>query len=363
MPNSTGQRSSSQESATRWARWTVAVTLLVGILLIGLDVYRTGWAPLGPAQSTTTTKTTTENKSTRTGTGSTERREVTTASKETTVERALGQPGLWLVRLLIVVLVAFFSGAAVQRILLGEFSLKIGPVEVPPLPAVPPEPLSSVPEQLVDALKGAEMAVGMAVEQVPQESVITSSSYVMDLLNKIQEAGPADYAVIDIKTGNSWLTTRLFLFAILLQRMQALRTFVFVDTRGRISRRFVGVAAPEIVRWRLAREYPWLERAFAQAYCSIQSPNIQSDSGALEPFVAGRLVEEFMRQPEIQGPERGPGDDWVQLPPNIWEHARWVNQRSSRLRRSIRCGVSRACGATCPYRDWTSWSRFSCWVP
>ena len=51
------------------------------------------------------------------------------------VERALGNSGLLLLRVGIVVLAAFLAGAVAQRVLLGDYALKVGPVEVPALTA------------------------------------------------------------------------------------------------------------------------------------------------------------------------------------------------------------------------------------
>jgi hypothetical protein len=126
----------------------------------------------------------------------------------------------------------------------------------------------------------------------------------MDLLNQIQGQGPSDYAVIDLGSGRSWLTTRLFVFAILLRRMRALRALVFVETQDGIAQRFLGVALPDTVRWRLAREYPWLEDAYAHAYCHIPDRMIRSEVGALDPYTAGMLVEQFNlnRGPVPDGP-------------------------------------------------------------
>ena len=327
MPETCGPRSVPQDVATRWAQRTVAIIFFVGVVLVGLEAYRTRSAPLGPAETTTTTRTTNEVKTTTKGTESTEKREVTTALKETTLERALGQPGLWLVRLLLIVLVAFFSGAAVQRILIGEFSLKLGPIEVPPLPTPPTDALARVPDAVVEAFQAEQVGGADFEPGIPKAPPLeVSSSHIKSLLEQIQGPGASDYAVINLGTGRNWLTTRLFLFAILLRRMRMLRTFVFVETRDGIEQRFAGVAAPDLVRWRFAREYPWLETAFAHAYGAIENREIRSDVGALDPFVAGRLVEEFMKSSEIQARQGGSRDDWDRLQPETWEHARWINR-------------------------------------
>jgi hypothetical protein len=294
----------SPDTARRYAQGTAAVVLVVGMFLVSSEAYRTRSVPLGPSETTTTTKSTTERKASAKGTETAEKHETTTASKETVVERALGQAGLWLGRFLLVVLVAFLSGGVVQRILLGEFALKAGPFELPPLPVQ----LSPVPDIVIEAFRVETTAQDVALGP-PEAPVALTSSLVMTLLEQIQAPGPSDYAVIDLGTGRSWLTTRLFLFAVLLRRMRALRTFVFVETREGVAQRFIGVATPELARWRLAREYPWLERALAHAYAEVGDYDIRSDSGALELPAAGRLVDGFMQHPEIQAMESRPVDE------------------------------------------------------
>jgi hypothetical protein len=75
-----------------------------------------------------------------------------------------------------------------------------------------------------------------------------------------------EYAVIDLGNGNQWISSRLFIFAVLLKRMTGLRQFVFIGTQNGVTGRFLGMASPDDVRWALARRYPWLECAYAYAY-------------------------------------------------------------------------------------------------
>ncbi len=316
----------SPDVARRWAQATVVVVLVVGGLFVAREASRPGSTSLGPSETTTTTKTVTERKTTPTGHESMERQEVTTAAKETVVERILGQPGLWLARILLVVLVAFLLGGVVQRILLGEFALKAGPVE---LPALPPAPAAApIPETVTDAFRVEIEVVDVAPAADARATVplSLSSSHVIALLEQIQGSGPSDYAVIDLGAGRSWLTTRLFLFAVLLRRMRALRTFVFVETRDDVPQRFIGIASPDVVNWRLAREYPWLDRAFAQAYAGLPAVEIHSEAGALDPGSAAQVVGAFMEHPEIRVTAPRPADTWEQLPTSTWEHARWINR-------------------------------------
>lgn len=93
------------------------------------------------------------------------------------------------------------------------------------------------------------------------------SSGAAALFEQFQREGGSDYAVIDLSTGQQWLTSRLFIFAIMLERMRGLRCFVFVEDKGNVRRRLIGTASPQHIRWGLARRHSYLETAFAKA-CS-----------------------------------------------------------------------------------------------
>jgi hypothetical protein len=294
----------------------------VGLVLVSWEAYRARSAQFS-TDTSTTTKTTTVRKTTTTGTETIEKREVTTAPNQGFPERMLGQGGLWLARILLVLLAAFLAGATVQRAILGNFAFKAGGLEVPPLPAPETEELEELPPSFAAAFQTDVSPDALPAQLGPG---IVSSSYVMDLLNRIQGEGVVDYAIIDLGSGTSWLTTRLFIFAILLRRMRSLRAFVLVETREGIEKRFLGVKSPEAVRFSLAREYPWLERAFANAYAATPNLTIRSESGALEPHAAGTVVERFIHDESIQSKARPQDDEWIQLSSGTSEHARWINR-------------------------------------
>jgi hypothetical protein len=88
-------------------------------------------------------------------------------------------------------------------------------------------------------------------------------------LQKLAETGTADYAIINLGTGKEWLTSRLYIMAILFARIKGLKALVFVETVNNLRERYVGWAEPEKVRWAMANHYPWLERAYAAAYTFV----------------------------------------------------------------------------------------------
>jgi hypothetical protein len=84
--------------------------------------------------------------------------------------------------------------------------------------------------------------------------------------------GSADYAVVNLGTGKEWLTSRLYIMSILFARMKGLRAFVFLETEQGVRKRYAGWADPVTLRWTLAKCYPWLETAYADAYSQIIGP-------------------------------------------------------------------------------------------
>ena len=146
----------------------------------------------------------------------------------------------------------------------------------------------------------------------------------------------ADYAIVDLGKGHQWLTSRLFIFAVMLERMRGLRCFVFLETRGDVRRRFLGTASPDKVRWALARQYPWLEAAFAQAYSAIAAyapetsndPYVFSDVSALQPQTSKTLIQNFLLKIQLTATPPVDGiETWESLSngPLLWERAKWLN--------------------------------------
>jgi hypothetical protein len=70
------------------------------------------------------------------------------------------------------------------------------------------------------------------------------SSGESSLFEQFRGSDLLDYVLIDIGDGKQWLTSRLFIFAIMLERMRGLRCLVFVQTTSDAYQRFLGTASP-----------------------------------------------------------------------------------------------------------------------
>lgn len=182
-------------------------------------------------------------------------------------------------------------------------------------------------------------------------AVIINDSYRETFLTQLNDAGTGDFAEINLGRGTEWLTSRLFIMAILFARMKGLRCFVFVETTDLVRKKFVGWAEPEKIRWALAQRFPWLEQAFADAYSQQLGPPagtvIVSNEGRLA--VAGRpndamaaieLLRGFLERVQQQIPLAQPGvppvlpstaPGWIEIGNNTQERASWLTAEELEL--------------------------------
>ncbi|MEM6568376.1 MAG: hypothetical protein AAF957_08190 [Planctomycetota bacterium] len=153
---------------------------------------------------------------------------------------------------------------------------------------------------------------------------------------QIREPDRIDYAVVDLAEGRSWLTSRLFVLSVILARMRGLRTLVFVETAGSIRGRLLGTASCSDVRWRLAMEFPRLEKALASAERSIwkhfPGAKIANEDGRVsrwpeDPEPATQLLRKFLSGVQKPTTAAGREQEWEELPPFVGtaEHARWLD--------------------------------------
>jgi len=211
-------------------------------------------------------------------------------------------------------------------------------------------------------------------------TMTVNDSYVKTLFEEIIKAGPdSDYAVVDLGSGGEWLTSRLFIFAEMLDRMRGVRRFVFLETAG-VPRRFLGVAELDRVRWALARKQPWLEAALAKAYAGIFPISIVGQPGAVLDVnlttkayihsLNGRLDEnaarsviqsfiQFIQTNNQPGPGTPPSSitrpygapeapQWFSINNAApWECARWID--ASMIEDCLRDELTKSCFLDSPY--------------
>lgn len=188
-----------------------------------------------------------------------------------------------------------------------------------------------------------------------------NDSYVGTFMSQLRDAPMAEVAEVNLGQGQDWLSSRLYIMTILFARYKGVKALVFLDTAMGTTRRYVGWADVDKIRWALAHQYPWLEAAYASAYYKLQGRTMpgQNLAGGPRPSVRvinryGRmgtvydptdvrpgidLLQEFLS--EIQSPPQPPpvplplnlaeSDEWVKLErkePNdfdTYEHAEWID--------------------------------------
>jgi hypothetical protein len=141
----------SESTASRWARIAAAIVLAIGLAVVIPPVVKHAHSlyrgdPFTAPRAVTVVV--------RTQGRSVERTTTTKDVDEGLLDGALSAGGSVLVRLAICVLLAFLAGALVQRLLLGQFSLKLGPLEVPELQAA-----AAVSEELAEEVVALKTAV------------------------------------------------------------------------------------------------------------------------------------------------------------------------------------------------------------
>ena len=163
-------------------------------------------------------------------------------------------------------------------------------------------------------------------------------SYSQALFTELLNPLYVDYAIVDLSTGREWLTSRLFVFALVLGERRGLRTFVFLETAAGIRRRFLGVATSADVTRKLGERYPFLYKAAWQA--------LGEQYAVIPPLGVDYLVKRYLEelQTEIAPPDTDkqsylefqavvPGAPPGTPPKQTWERAQWID--GARLERDL----------------------------
>lgn len=189
----------------------------------------------------------------------------------------------------------------------------------------------------------AARATSPTIDDIRKTSAAMMSDATSQLFRQVQDASPADYVLIDLGSGDEWLTSRLFVGALMLHRMRGLQCVVFTEQTAQSDRRFIALTTPEELRWALAKEFPWLEAAFVRAYVeaafgqlpiptAVAMPSllVTSRTGGLDQRVAGKLVAQFvqlLQSPPAAAPSPANlEDDWTELAEGTFERAQWVTR-------------------------------------
>jgi hypothetical protein len=185
---------------------------------------------------------------------------------------------------------------------------------------------SEVSPQVWESLK--YLADPMAPDSVPD-----SGSALFQLMGAGMRA---DSARFDLREGHDWLTSRLYIFAVVLSELLGVRCLVFTETRDGIARRFVGLADPQAVRTALEHRYDWLKAALGKAVARhgpVEAPVLSLHELFSEQWQAQNIASAYLQSDLIKRvrPATAAAEpNWVQLrPPDDGqvreEHAEWIS--------------------------------------
>jgi hypothetical protein len=163
--------------------------------------------------------------------------------------------------------------------------------------------------------------------------MVISSSAKSSLFRMFEEPGKYEFVAINLGRGEKWLSSRLYIFATMLQRMKSLRCVVILGAGADTESQFIGATTPDKIRWGLAMIQPWLDVAYAQAYAQVSQqlaasglPPVTNENGGMVADTAEQLVKGFITNLTINPPVPLTFD-WVTFAPNQpSEHATWLSR-------------------------------------
>lgn len=179
-------------------------------------------------------------------------------------------------------------------------------------------------------LSPAQPRLETSVEGLRQAFI--GASGVAPIAAGVIRAGSADYVRIDLGGDDapSWLTSRLFLLAAILERSRVVRALVFTAGKDR----WIGAATPRDLRAALGQRWPEYEQALfrAQGQVATTMPVAVFRGGALSDDAVNRLASEFLGGGAlVRFPPVPVQEGWVFLDrtggsgPSTYELADWVS--------------------------------------
>jgi hypothetical protein len=180
----------------------------------------------------------------------------------------------------------------------------------------------------------------------------------------LQFGQPRGYVLIDLgsATAPRWLTSRLYLLSFLITLTERPIEIVFVHSQGEISRRFLGVVAPDRVRWALAQRYSWFEPAMANAYAlltgpvikppaapapgypNLNDPLLDPDTKRISVTQVPILIQYFLSNVQDNRSSatvtQVKSADWVELGGGKIEYSKWIDKE--RIERLLSADLTRS---------------------
>jgi hypothetical protein len=226
-------------------------------------------------------------------------------------------------------------------------------------------------EPVVKAFDFGGVRVDLRHAGTPNE---VNDSTLASFYRQFEVADPVPHVLVDLGSGDEWLSSRLYILAVLLRRMRRLETVTFVESGEGPRRRFVGICEAEPMGWRLAAQWPRYESALAAAEVAMwgspmmdppvgrfgEAFRIVDSRGRVVPTLgqsdgeaAASLLRGFLSGVQRTVAPPASGDIWQPLrsAPSVFEQAEWLDgQRLAAVLGDALDQTSISLG------DWRSWS-------
>jgi hypothetical protein len=221
----------------------------------------------------------------------------------------------------IIILLVLFSKRF--KTLVESLSSRITKLEVAGVKIEMPQATSYQPET------GMMAEFGNMFEKLGAGSVMPENSNVSSLIDLLMKGKDGEYTVLDLGSGESWLTSRIYILSILFPMVKSVKYLVFVSTAYGNNKKFIGWINVQKMRWSLAMKYPHLEMAYQNVYGEeIKNESITTVNGRLgnnsnwNPPTA-RLLNSFVQKIKS---DKSLGEGWVKIKSSseTWEQASWV---------------------------------------
>ncbi|BAO90258.1 hypothetical protein [Caballeronia cordobensis] len=201
------------------------------------------------------------------------------------------------------------------------------------------------------ALVPASPSLAMSAEAL-QQAVVQASGTTF-IVQGITKSAAADYVLVALGDDDqhAWLSSRLFLLSVLIDRNRVVRCIVFTGEHGG----FIGAASPRDVRAALGARFPEYERALLAAYGIASTlPLDELRNGDLSEAALTRIATGFLSNSGITqiNEPASPHSGWLYLDrsskpgtPSTWELAEHITAGGLRTLLGDGLGKGRVVGA------------------
>jgi hypothetical protein len=132
--------------------------------------------------------------------------------------------------------------------------------------------------------------------------------------------------VINLESGRSWLTSRLFIFVAVLIELRGIDAVVFTYRPADVDVT-VGITPARTMLERLAWAYPWLAEQLAVAWDQIRPDGGELARVRLSIDDAERLFQSYVDRLTLRDPDPAAGlqGQWVPLDEHRKERTSWID--------------------------------------